>query len=591
MTPSTLGTTLIGLGLLAALASAALGGRRGRVAGRAAQAAAAALGLALAALLGALLADRFEIAYVAAHASRALPWWMRIAALWAGQEGSLLLWAGLQAGLALLVHRRAERSGEPLDRWAATVLSLVAAFYTAILLTLANPFLAGDPGAVDGRGLNPLLRHAGMIVHPPALLAGYVAMAAPYAYAVAALVTGRFDAWTARARRWTLVAWLLLGLGLLLGARWAYDVLGWGGYWGWDPVENAGLLPWLTATALLHGAVLQERGEGFRGWNLALGVASFLLVIVGTYATRSGAVQSVHAFARSNLGGPYLGGLAVAACAPVALLFARRRAWRETAPAPRPASWRELAYLLTVVLLVTLAGSILIGSALPTISEAFSGVRLEAGPAWFDRVTGPQFGALVALMGVCPLLARGARAARRRWALVLLGAAVLPAAAYAGGLRGTLALLGFAAAGLAIVATLAEYMGDAIVRARRTGERLPAALWRLGGAAPRRYGGYLVHFGVVLLALGVVGTRVYAEDERRTLARGVPQAWGGYDLVYEGPTADRARDGIAQRATFSVARDGRYVATLAPEIRLYPAPGGSPSPAWAASAGRSRSPP
>ncbi|NLD74001.1 MAG: cytochrome c biogenesis protein CcsA [Chloroflexi bacterium] len=578
---ATAGTVLIGGALLALAGLAVAGawpGRRDameRLARRAGEAAVGILGLALALLLLALLRDRFEIAYVAAHSSRALPAWLRVAALWGGQEGSLLLWAFLQALLALLVYRRWRRTGDPLDRWATVILAIVAAGYTAILLFFANPFAPSATVPEDGLGLNPLLRHLGMVVHPPALIAGYVAMAAPYAYAVAGLITRRFGEWTAHARRWTLGAWALLGLGLLLGARWAYDVLGWGGYWGWDPVENAGLLPWLTATGLLHGSAMQDRDGTFRGWNLGLAVSSFLLVIVGTYATRSGVIQSVHAFSRSNLGGPYLAALAIAAAAPAALLAVRWREWRADAGAPRAASWREFTFLLTVVLLVTLTGSILVGSLLPTITEALSGQRLEAGPDWFDRVTGPQFGLLVALLGVCPLLARSARLVRRHGTVALVTAVALPAIMYAGGMRGWLGLLGVAAAGLALGAVAAEYLGDALRRARRRGESVPVALWRLPGSGRRRYGGSLVHLGVILLALGVIGTRGYAREELRTLERGVPQDWGAYRLVYEGPTADRGADAIIQRASIGVYRDAAYVTTLTPEIRLYAAAGGA----------------
>ncbi|MBU0703427.1 MAG: cytochrome c biogenesis protein CcsA, partial [Chloroflexi bacterium] len=262
------------------------------------------LGLAFMALVAAFLDDQFQIQYVAGHSSRALPLYLKISAAWAGQEGSLLMWAFLQALFTALVVARPSDRTRPLLPWATVFLNLITAFFTGVTLFLSNPFIQTATIPMDGQGMNPLLRHPGMIFHPPAMYLGYVGLAVPFAFALAALITRQIEDWPAASRPWTLAAWLFLGLGLLLGMRWAYDVLGWGGYWGWDPVENAGLLPWFTATALLHSAVMQEQRGGFRWWNLLLAVFSFALVLFGTFTTRSGLIQSVHAFARSNLG-PY----------------------------------------------------------------------------------------------------------------------------------------------------------------------------------------------------------------------------------------------------------------------------------------------
>jgi cytochrome c-type biogenesis protein CcmF len=377
-------------------------------------AAAGLLALALLGLAAAFVGDQFQIRYVAQHSSRALPLYLKLSAVWAGQEGSLLLWSFLQALFAALVVARPSDRARPLIPWATVFLSLIAAFFAAVTLFLSDPFAPSATVALDGQGLNPLLRHPGMIFHPPTLYLGYVGLAIPFAFALAALITRRIEDWPAIARRWTLAAWLFLGLGLFLGARWAYDVLGWGGYWGWDPVENAGLLPWLTATALLHGAVMQEQQGSFRVWNVLLAVFSFALVLFGTFTARSGMIQSVHAFARSNLGLYFLTAVLVALVGSVVLMVYRRSSLTAPHPLGELLS-REGMFFLTLNLLLTLTGSILVGSLLPLITEAFADQRFEAGPEWFDRVTGPQFAALVLVMGVCPLLGRAVSRPRVAW--------------------------------------------------------------------------------------------------------------------------------------------------------------------------------
>jgi len=243
-----------------------------------------------------LLGDRFEVRYVAAHSARTLPLYLKVSALWAGQEGSLLLWAALQATMAAWLAARPEGTGRT-GAWAVALLGIVTTVFAALVFLVANPFIPSSPPPADGVGLSPLLRHPAMVLHPPALYLGYVGLAAPAALALGALIAGEPDAFARAARPWALGSWLFLGLGLLLGARWAYDVLGWGGYWGWDPVENAGLMPWLTATGLVHALAAPDRRGGARAWAVALAVVSFLLVILGTYITRSGAIVSVHAFA------------------------------------------------------------------------------------------------------------------------------------------------------------------------------------------------------------------------------------------------------------------------------------------------------
>ena len=529
------------------------------------------LGLGLLLLLLAFLNDHFEIEYVAQNSSRGLPLYLKVSAVWAGQEGSLLLWSFLQALFSALLVARPSKAARPLIPWAATVLSGVAVFFIAVTLFLSNPFATLDTVPADGQGLNPLLRHPGMIFHPPALYLGYVGLAVPFALAMAALITGQVDGWTRAARRWTLSAWLFLGLGLFLGARWAYDVLGWGGYWGWDPVENAGLMPWLTATALLHGAVIQEERQGFRAWNIALVILSFVLVLFGTFTTRSGLIQSVHAFGRSALGYYFLAFIGLVLLASTALVISRRSLLRDE-PSSEGLLSREGLFLITLVLFLTLTVSVFIGSTLPTITEALSSHRFEAGPDWFDRVTGPQFGLMLLVLALCPLLARSAQALRRlrsRGWPALIGAVVVAGGAALAGFSGWTSLGGFALAGLAGGTAVAEIAQDVIGRSRRKGESLLQALQHQVSRHRRRYGGYLVHFGLVLLVIGIIGTRIHAVETEMVLAPGETDHIGRYTLVFEDLRQEPVADHIRTTATVAAYRDEEYLTTLIPRIDAY----------------------
>ncbi len=562
------------------------------------------LGLALLLLLAAFLTDHFEIRYVANHSSRTLPLYLKVSALWAGQEGSLLLWSFLQAlFLALtliptsvpssssakrergrewpegpgegvrtfpfpLSHKVGEGEGGRGVGVRASLLSLITAFFTGVTLFLSNPFARMATVPADGLGLNPLLRHPGMIFHPPALYLGYVGLAVPFAYAMAALVTGEVEGWTRAVRRWTLFAWLFLGLGLLLGARWAYDVLGWGGYWGWDPVENAGLMPWLTATALLHGAAMQEERRGFRIWNFLLVSFSFALVLFGTFTTRSGMIQSVHAFARSNLGPYFLAAIGLTLVGSLALIFRRRSTLEEKRP-PESLLSREGLFTLTLILFLVITGSVLVGSLLPTLTEALTGRRFEATPEWFDRVTGPQFAVLTLLLALCPVAGRQRLEARRVIPALVGGAMVLGLMALSGFTR-PLALLGFALTGMVLGTALTEIVRDVLARRRREGESLLTALAVLVDRNRRRYGGYVVHLGIALILMGVIGTRMYPLERNLSLAAGEPAQVGRYTLIFEEIRQDfPASDRLSTWAVLSVYRDGAYWVTLQPRLERY----------------------
>jgi cytochrome c-type biogenesis protein CcmF len=587
---SEIGQNLVGLSLILSLycAVAAYWGIRRRddrwalSAQRGMIALAGLLGAALLLLLLAFLTDDFAVRYVAQHSATFIPVYLKISAVWAGQEGSLLLWCAMQALFAALATARPSEKARPLVPWATVFLSLITAFFVAVTALLSNPFVPSGVALTQGQGLNPLLRHPGMIFHPPALYVGYVGLAVPFAFAMGALVTRKLEDWTAAMRTWTLVAWLGLGVGLLLGMRWAYDVLGWGGYWGWDPVENAGLLPWFTATALVHGAVMQEERRGFQVWNVLLAVFSFALVLFGTFATRSGMIQSVHAYAQSDLGSYFLSAIAVTLIGSFALLLSRRKVLASPANLETLLS-RDGMFFLTLVVLSLLAFSVFIGSVLPTITAlgsatglgsagALASRRFEAGPAWFDRVTGPQFGLLVLLIGVCPLLGRAtaalSRLKARAWLLVV-GALGVPLVLAAAGLTQAVSLVGFSVVGLAGVVTVGEIADGAAARSRRTREAPLNALWHLIRLQRRKYGGYLVHVGVVLMAIGVIGTRLYPFEVQQTLQVGQPYEVGRYTLVYEELRQEFVDDHSRNYATISVYVNGEPVAVLEPRLDRY----------------------
>jgi len=525
------------------------------------------LGVAVLALLTAFVDDQFYIEYVAQNSSRDLSIYLKASAVWGGQDGSLLLWSFLQALFAALLIRRPSQRTEALVPWAMVFLNVITAFFVAVTLFLSNPFVRAATVPADGLGLNPLLRHPGMIFHPPAMYLGYVGLAVPFALALAALVTRRIDDWPAAARRWTLAAWLFLGVGLFLGMRWAYDVLGWGGYWGWDPVENAGLMPWLTATALLHGLVMQEQRRGFRWWNALLVIFSFVLVLFGTFTTRSGLIQSVHAFARSPLGFYFLGAIIVALVGSLALLFSRRSLLTDEHP-PEDLFSRQGMFILTLILFLTITGSVLVGSVLPTLT----GGTFEAPPEWFDRVTGPQFAALVLVMGFCPLLGRAISALRllkQRGIPTLVGGVLVVGLALLAGFTRPASLIGFAFVGLAGGTALGEIWRGADSRIRSKGENAIQAAWRMFGQSRRRYGGYLVHLGVILMAIGVIGTRFYPFETEVLLTPGQEVDVGGYRLAFEGLQQTMESDHASTAANLHVYRNGDYVRTLSPRIDNY----------------------
>jgi cytochrome c-type biogenesis protein CcmF len=425
----------------------------------------------------------------------------------------------------------------------------------------------------DGRGLNPLLRHPGMIIHPPMLYLGFVSFVIPYAFAIAALITGRTDdRWIRITRRWTLVAWLFLSLGLILGGRWAYDVLGWGGYWGWDPVEIAAFMPWLTGTAFLHSVMIQEKRGLLKHWNMVLIILTYDLVIFGTFLTRSGVLSSVHAFAQSAIGPLFFVFIGLTFIVSVALLLKR---WGELKSEGEMTSMfsREALFTLNNLLFILILFVCFWGVIYPLISEIVTGQKVTFGPEWYERITGPLFAGLLLLMGVAPLSAWKYSTARTlgkaAWKPFLISLAA-PVIVVITGMRQPFAILGLWLCAFAASVTLYEFWRGAMARRRMKKENLLTALWRLAGRNRRRYGGYIIHLGVVLMALGIIGIEIFQTQTQGMLMQGESLTLGNYIVRYDSLANFDYKDGRnVARAVVSVFKDGKLVDELHPRRDYY----------------------
>jgi cytochrome c-type biogenesis protein CcmF len=572
------GALLVALGLTVyGSAAAAIGGRRGQVA-LVESAQHAALGVftllttAMLLLIYAFLTFDFSIRYVATNTNLGTPFYYRITALWGALEGSIVLWAWMLSLYTLIVILRHRTSARQLYPWVLTVMLGVMAFFLLVMTVPAPVFARLAPVPADGRGLNPLLEDSGMITHPVALYLGFTGFTVPFAFAVAALVTGRVgDFWITTTRRWTIVAWYFLSLGLLIGGWWSYHVLGWGGYWAWDPVENAAFMPWLTGTALLHSVMIQERRRMLRLWNLALVVLTFSLTLFGTFLTRSGVIASVHAFTQGAIGVFFLSFLAVVVLVALGLI-----AWRwDTLGAQGELDSvvsRESAFLLNNVLLVAATFTVFFGTVFPLLSEAVRDVKVSVGAPFFNQVNVPLFLALIFLMGVGPLIA-WRRASlenlkRNFLAPVLIG--VVAAAVFR--LLGVGSVL--AVISLALTVFVAATIGVDLVRATRArramGERTLPALGGLLLRHNRRYGGFVVHLAILVVAVGVTGSQAWSVHTETTLKRGELAELAGYRIRFDGLRESQESNHGKVTGTFTVV-NGRAAGTvLEPAKKFYP---------------------
>ncbi len=578
-----LGSAALAASLLVALfaAAAAVNGalRRDRrwvdASRRAVYSLAALLTGAVVLLESAFLRDDFSFEVVAEHSSTTTPAFYKLTAMWSSQEGSLLLWAfvlSLASSAVLYLTRNRHREIVP---WATAVLMGIGAFFVGLMIFAAPPFSELRPAPVEGAGLTPLLRNPYMVIHPPALYTGYVMLSVPFAFMIGALITRRLDAsWITVTRRFALSAWLFLGLGLLLGSRWSYEELGWGGYWGWDPVENAALMPWLVTTAFIHSVIVQERRGMLKVWNVSLIAAAFVLALLGTFLVRSGVLQSIHAFGASTVGGPMLVLISAVAIGSAALIVSRLGDLRPERRITSALS-REAIFLVNNLLLVGLAVVIFWGTFFPLIAELFTGTRSSLGGPWFDRYVTPLGVALVLFTGIGPLLAWGrlsASAARRLllWPALAALATALVLALASDAADSPWALFLFAFAGFTLTALGQEFWRAAVARRALSGERLPLALAGAIGRNRRRYGGYVVHAGIATLLVGIAASSSFQTNRDLRLEVGESAAVGDYEVTYTGLRADPQNERIAFSATLDVRRDGERFALLAPARNYYP---------------------
>ncbi|MBA2514146.1 MAG: heme lyase CcmF/NrfE family subunit, partial [Solirubrobacterales bacterium] len=549
---------------------------------RAVYAVAGSLLVAFAVLEAAFLRSDFSFELVAGHSSTTTPLFYRFTAMWSSQEGSLLLWAtllGLWSSLILFLTRNKLREVAP---YAAAVLLGFAAFFVSLMVFLETPF-ARTLGALpaEGVGLNPLLRHPSMMIHPPMLYSGYTLFTIPFAFAIGALVTRRLGAeWIRSTRPFTLAAWLFLGIGVLLGSRWSYTELGWGGYWAWDPVENASLMPWLTGTAFLHSVMLQEKRGMLKVWNVSLVLATGVLAILGTFLVRSGILDSIHAFGASTLGVPFLVLIGVLVAGSVALVVSRSRDLRSEHRLDSVFS-RESAFLLNNLVLVGICFVVFWGTFFPLISEAVSGSKASVGPPWFNRYITPLALILVLLSGIGPAIAwrRATLANLRRTMLgpALFAVAVLVALLVGAGVTDKpLALAMFVFAAFVTGTVFQELWRGVKARRAMSDDSMPMAVVSLIRRNRRRYGGYIVHLGIALLFTGIAASSAFQQARDVDLRPGQSARIGSYDVTYVKPTGDvvAASNGRLERidlgAVLKVTRDGEALATMRSRRSFFP---------------------
>ncbi len=523
-------------------------------------------------LVYAFLTFDFSVRYVANNTNRGTPFYYRITALWGALEGSIILWAWMLSLYTLIVVSRYRRTQPQLYPWTLAVMLGIAAFFLLVMTIPAPPFERLSPIPADGRGLNPLLEDSGMITHPVALYLGFTGFTVPFAFAMAALIVGRTgDEWITITRRWTIVAWYFLALGLLIGGWWSYHVLGWGGYWAWDPVENAAFMPWLTATAFLHSVMIQERRRMLKLWNLALIILTFSLTLFGTFLTRSGIIGSVHAFSQGSVGQFFLAFLALVVLGAFSLLAWRLDRLRAQGELDSIVS-RESAFLLNNLFLIAAAFTVFFGTVFPLLSEAVKGVKVSVGAPFFNLVNIPIFLALIFLMGVGPLIAwrrASAENLRRNFLKPVLIGIVGAALCWALGVGNAIVLLCFALV-LFVAATIALDFARAARARRRTGDSWREATWGLARHQNRRYGGFMVHLGILVIALGVAGSQAWSAQTEATINRGDSTELGGYTIRFDGLQAAEESNHFKVTGTFAVSdRRGPYT-VLTPAKKFYP---------------------
>ena len=530
-------------------------------------------------LIYSLLTGDFRLAYVAAHTDSSMKTIYKFTAWWGGQEGSLLLWSWLLATYSAVVVFMNRRKFRDMMPWVTSVLMVTETFFLSLIAFVLSPFgilEAGRGNIVEGvgQGLNPLLQYWTMVIHPPMLYLGYVGFTVPFTFAMGSLITKQpGDAWIHTTRRWTIVTWLFQSAGILLGQGWAYAVLGWGGYWAWDPVENASLLPWITATAFLHSVMMQEKKGMMKVWNMVLISGTFFLCIFGTFLTRSGVVSSVHAFAQSPIGKYFVMFLAVGIAATVILILERLKYLKSEARLESVVS-RESSFMFNNLILVASCFAVLWGTMFPVISEAVTGEKISVDAPFFNRINIPIGLALIFLTGVGPLIAwrRSSLESLKRAFLIptLAGVALMVVLAILGAYEHPYALVSFGLCMFVTATVLIEFWkGASAIRAKNGIGFIPAAI-ELTHRNTRRYGGYLVHMGIVFMFIGYTGA-AFNQDVTKEVAPGGSTAVGHYDLKIANVESGENDTYAWQRLAVNVSRNGSSLGMLYPERRLYKA--------------------
>src|SRR5215510_10006452 len=529
-------------------------------------------------LVYALMTSDFRYSYVAEHSNRALPTVYKFASWWGGQEGSLLLWSWILSTYGAVVAFTNRRRHREIMPWVLGVLSTVQLFFLILNNFVANPFrmLATEKLIVavpDGNGLSPALQYPAMAIHPPMLYLGYVGFAVPFAFAIGSLITKQpGEAWIHTTRRWTLVTWLFQSTGIMLGAAWAYHVLGWGGYWGWDPVENASLLPWLSGTAFLHSVMMQEKKGMMKIWNIVLISATFWLSILGTFLTRSGVVQSVHAFARSEIGKYFVSFLAVGIAATVFLILDRLNYLKSESQLESVVS-RESSFLFNNLILLASCFAVLWGTLFPVISEAATGDKISLDADWYNRLMVPIGLFLLLLTGLGPLFSwrrTSIDSLRRNFQIPAIASLVLVGALFAAGIRHVYALISFGFCLFVALTVIIEFYKGGHAIAVKQHMNLMRGMFELTHRNTRRYGGYLVHMGIVLIFIGFTG-HAFNQNEVKELNQGDRMKVGHYELRMANMTQGENEVYQWHRASMQAFKDGVYLGTLEPEKRFYKA--------------------
>src|ERR1700733_11133988 len=566
-------------GLLALVIKGPGSSRLGETARRAGIASFAIVFLAAVVLVVAAFQNDFSIAYIFHHSNRDLPAPYKFATLWSGQEGSLLFWALLLSAYGLVLRLR-YKTDVRLFAHASVIIAAVQVFFLLLLNLAANPFgLMQGSLPADGNGLNPLLQYPEMVIHPPMLYLGYVGFTVPFAFALGALIMKYpGEKWINITRRWTMVTWAFLTCGVFLGAHWAYSVLGWGGYWGWDPVENASLMPWLTGTAFLHSVMMQEKRGMLKSWNMWLIFSTFMLSIFGTFLTRSGVVSSVHAFAQSSIGDWFVAFLAIifATCL---FFYVKNRSHLRTEHKLESLVSRESSFLFNNLLLLVACFTVLWGTLFPVLSEWVQGTKVTVGPPFFNRVNVPVALLLLLLTAVGPLLAwrrTSVESLKRNFLWPAIGALATGILLIALGMKPWTdasyfySLMTIMLSALVALTVISEFVRGGRVIGRHTGQNLFASMVQLAHRNTRRYGGYIVHFGVIVIMIGFAGS-VFNKDVEKEMGYGDKVSVGAYTLLCKSYTQDDKPNYSSEWAVMDVFKGGKQIDTLYPERRFYKA--------------------